>query len=107
MSEIVARLIRELENGRHLLIIDLHRPHTHDPQGLHARLWEQVNGKSQRAGVRGQEPFGISSYRAGTRSKAYFHRIGLHATLPEFPFVLNYRTCRFNLTELHQLFDDE
>jgi len=90
ISKIVARLSRELENERHLLIIDLHKPHDHERLGLHAKLWEHLIGKPQNVGVSEQEPFGISSYRAGVVPKAYFHRIGLHATLPD---VLLYLTA--------------
>lgn len=80
------KLTEALEQGCHLMVIDLHRPHTHDPRGLHAYFWEQLQGISH--GVTDQQPFGVSSYCAEANPTAYFQPVGLNEVLPEMPLFL-------------------
>ena len=85
-SKFVNKLAEELELGCHLLIIDLHRPRTNDPRGLHAKFWEYLQGVAR--GVSEQQPFGVSSYCADVVPTAYFQPIGLKELLPDMPLFL-------------------
>ena len=83
-----------LEKGCHLLIIDLHRPGKHDPQGLHHTFWDPRHGDAH--GVSKQKPFGLSAYRISliderTMPIAYFEPVAFEQELPDMPLFLTPR----------------
>jgi hypothetical protein len=69
--------------GCHLLIIDLHPPGKHDPEGIHAAFWT-----ADTPTVTPAEPLSVSAYRAGSRPGAYFEPLAVGAKLPDFPLFL-------------------
>ena len=80
------KLIDALDRGGHLMVIDLHKPHTHDLRGIHAAYWERVQCVAH--SVTEEQPYGVSSYTADTVPTAYFEPVGLGEPLPDMPLFL-------------------
>lgn len=75
-----------LERGIHLLIIDILPPGKHDPQGMHAALWNYRYSESH--GVTAEEPLGLSSYRVDDVPRAYFQPLAVGESLPDMPVFI-------------------
>jgi len=82
LNQLLDKLAAALEQGRHLLVIDLHPPGHHDPDGLHVAFWGCLPG------VTNDQPFGLAAYRADTVATAYFEPIGIGDALPDMPLFL-------------------
>lgn len=77
-----------LEVGIHCLVIDVHPPGRHDPQGLHAAFWDYAFGEPQEALTTPRAT--MASYRADINSlaTAYVQPVELNAALPDMPLFL-------------------
>lgn len=83
----VRKAIRALDEGWHLLIVDLLPPSPRDPQGLHGALWPQVGGKpSYQAPA--DKPLTLAAYEAAFPKHAYVEPIAVGDVLPEMPVFL-------------------
>jgi hypothetical protein len=82
VRQLLDKLAGALEQGRHLLVIDLHPPGRHDPDGLHAALWGSTPG------VTSEQPLSLAAYRADTCPTAYFEPIATGDVLPDMPLFL-------------------
>ncbi len=82
VRQLLDKLASALEQGRHLLVIDLHPPGRHDPDGLHAALWGTTPG------VTSEQPLSLAAYRADTCPTAYFEPIAVGNVLPDMPLFL-------------------
>lgn len=82
VHQLVEKLANALEQGRHLLVIDLHPSGKHDPDGLHAAFWGTTPT------VTGGQPLSLAAYRADTSPTAYFEPIAVGDTLPDMPLFL-------------------
>jgi hypothetical protein len=82
VQQLLEKLADALTQGLHLLVIDLHPPGRHDPDGLHAALWGTTPG------VSAKQPLSLAAYRADTSPTAYFEPISTGDTLPEMPLFL-------------------
>jgi hypothetical protein len=76
-----------LQEGIHLLIIDLFPPSARDPQGIHKAIWDEL----------GDEPFELPAdkrltfvaYSAGIPKKAYVEPVAVGDALPDMPIFLD------------------
>ena len=76
-----------LQQGIHLLIIDLHPPSRRDPQGIHKVIWDEIQ----------EEPFELppdkrlilAAYSAGVLKTAYVEPVGVGDSLPDMPVFLD------------------
>ena len=82
VRQLLDKLAGILEQGRHLLVIDLHPPGRHDPEGLHAAFWGSTPG------VTADQPLSLAAYRADTSPTAYFEPIAVGDALPDMPLFL-------------------
>lgn len=82
VRQLLEKLANALEQGRHLMVIDLHPPGRHDPDGLHAAFWGTTPG------VTSEQPLSLAAYRADSRSTAYFEPISAGTILPDMPLFL-------------------
>ena len=82
VRQLLEKLASALEQGRHLLVIDLHPPGRHDPDGLHAAFWGATPGVTQ------DQPLSLAAYRADTCPTAYFEPIATGDVLPDMPLFL-------------------
>lgn len=75
-----------MDQGIHLLVIDLFPPSVRDPQGIHKAIWDEVI----------DEPFELPAdkqlttvaYSAGAVKKAYVEPVAVGDVLPEMPLFL-------------------
>lgn len=86
MQKFVEKLNEALDQGIHLLVVDILPPGKHDPRGVHAALWELRSGESH--GVTAEEPLGFSAYRVDEVPRGYFERIAVGQPLPDMPVFL-------------------
>ncbi len=82
LQQLLEKLAGALEQGRHLLVIDLHPPGRSDPDGLHAEFWGTTPG------VSAEQPLSLAAYRADVHPTAYFEPIAVGDALPDMPLFL-------------------
>ncbi len=82
VNQLVEKLATALQQGRHLLVIDLHPAGKHDPDGLHAAFWGATPG------VTDDRPLSLAAYRADVSPTAYFEPIAVGVALPDMPLFL-------------------
>jgi hypothetical protein len=82
IHQLFDKLALALKQGRHLLVIDLHPPGRHDPDGLHAAFWGTPPGVTK------EQPLSLAAYRADTSPTAYFEPVAVGAVLPDMPLFL-------------------
>lgn len=82
LTHLLEMLAGALADGRHLLVIDLHPPGRHDPEGIHAAFWGTTPGVTE------DYPLSLSVYRADYNPNAYFEPITVGQVLPEMPLFL-------------------
>ena len=69
-----------------MLLVDLFPPGRHDPQGMHAAIWERFDDEPYR--LPPDELFTLASYAAGPCTTAYLEHLAVGAVLPEMPLFL-------------------
>jgi hypothetical protein len=75
-----------LDNGVHLLILDLHPPGRRDPEGIHGEIWQEVAGQEY-AGP-SDKPLTLAAYETGDALRAYVVRLGVGDVLTDMPLFL-------------------
>jgi hypothetical protein len=86
VAEFVDKAEATLSYGIHLLLVDILPPGSHDPQGMHAALWERFD--DQPYDLPSGEPLTLASYVAGPRSDAYVEHLAVGSPLAEMPLFL-------------------
>jgi hypothetical protein len=82
----VEKMAALLDQGIHLLVIDLFPPSVRDPEGIHKAIWQEVT----------DEPFELPpdkklttvAYSAGAVKVAYVEPVAVGDVLPEMPLFL-------------------
>ena len=82
---------RLLENGIHLLLIDLFPPGPRDPQGVHAAVWEAVSGEAYLPPR--EKSLTTASYEAGLALRAYVRHFAVGDEVPDMPLFLQEDGC--------------
>lgn len=90
-----------LEQGIHLLILDLQPPSARDPRGIHSALWEELAGQDY------EPPPGkdrtLVAYSAGLIKKAYVEPVAVGQVLTPMPlFLTEDRYINVPLEETYQ-----
>ena len=75
-----------IEQGIHLLVIDLFPPTKRDPQGLHKAIWDELAGDDFT--LPADQPLTLVSYDAGPPEVAYVEPVAVGDRLPEMPLFL-------------------
>ncbi len=86
LRSFVEKMAALLDQGIHLLVVDLFPPSVRDPQGIHQAIWEQVT----------DDPFELPAdkklttvaYSAGAVKVAYVEPIAVGDVLPDMPLFL-------------------
>jgi Protein of unknown function (DUF4058) len=78
--------VESLERGCHLLLIDLQRPTSRDPEGIHAAIWDEFGGKAKSTAA--GKPLTLVAYDAGPPKQAYVHRLSFGESLIGMPLFL-------------------
>jgi hypothetical protein len=87
MRKFTEKTYELLQQGIHLLIVDLFPPSPRDPQGIHKAIWDNI----------WEEPFqlppdkqlAVASYFAGVPITAYVDPVGVGDLLPSLPIFLD------------------
>jgi hypothetical protein len=75
-----------LDNGVHLLIIDLLPPGRRDPEGIHGEIWQEIAGEEY-TGPR-ERPLTLAAYETGDALRAYVVRAAVGEALTDMPLFL-------------------
>jgi hypothetical protein len=75
-----------LDQGVHLLIIDLHPPTPRDPQGVHGAIWEDVSGQEYAAPA--DKPLTLVAYDSALALRAYIEPFAVGDVLRDMPLFL-------------------
>jgi len=87
IAEFADKAEMALGHGIHLLVIDLLPPGPHDPQGMHAAIWERFDDEPYL--LPPNEPLTLVSYVAEPRPEAYLEHLAVGSPLAEMPLFLN------------------
>ncbi len=86
LEQFVRKVGRFLDQGIHLLIIDIQPPGGCDPQGIHGAIWDYVAGKTYSAPI--DKPLTIAAYESDVVFRAYVEPVAVGDPLPEMPLFL-------------------
>jgi hypothetical protein len=75
-----------LEQGVHLLVIDLLPPGRFDPNGIHGAIWDDLAAEDDEAPV--DKPLTAVSYESDLITRAYVEPIAVGDALPDMPLFL-------------------
>jgi hypothetical protein len=79
-----------IEDGRHLLVVDLFPPGPRDPEGVHGAIWAELGDDSYT--IPGNERLTLAAYRAGDIPRAYVQPIAVGESLAPMPLFLSSET---------------
>jgi hypothetical protein len=75
-----------LDNGIHLMILDVHPPGRRDPEGIHSEIWQEVAG--QEVDFSPEKPLTLASYETGNALRAYVVPFAVGDVLTDMPLFL-------------------
>ena len=75
-----------LNQGIHLLIVDLFPPTPRDPQGIHKAIWDEFGDEP--FDFLPEKPLTVASYIGGDLPTAYVESVGVGDPLPSLPIFL-------------------
>jgi len=87
LDRFLDKAVSALRQGYHLLVIDLHPPGPHDPDGIHGALWAQIDDASYAAPA--NRPLTLAAYSASLLPTAYVEPIAVGSVLPLMPLFLD------------------
>jgi hypothetical protein len=86
MGKFVNKTTAVLEQGYHLLLVDLFPPRPGDPQGVHGAVWAGLGSGEDAAPL--EKPLTLAAYEAGEPITAYLEPFAVGDTLTEMPLFL-------------------
>jgi len=99
LDEFVRKSVDFLDEGIHLLVIDLFPPSKRDPQGVHKAIWDRI--KDEPYNPPHDRPLTFVSYAAGPSIVAYVEPALVGQVLPDMPIFLTqdrYVNCPLEAT---------
>ena len=82
----VDKATRLLEEGIHLLVVDLFPPSKRDPEGIHEAVWHEINDASFKLPVK--KRLTLAAYSAGPVIAAYVEPISVGNAMPDMRLFL-------------------
>lgn len=86
LDKFVEKTLRFIENGVHVLVIDLFPPSKRDPQGIHQVIWDHI--LEEPFELPRDKPLTLASYSAGEEKSAYVEPVAAGDLLPDMPLFL-------------------
>lgn len=86
LRSFVEKVAELLDNGVHLLILDLLPPGRRDPHGIHGAIWEEVAGQEYE--LRGNRRLTFAAYEAALTVRAFVVHAAIGEPVPEMPLFL-------------------
>jgi Protein of unknown function (DUF4058) len=75
-----------IQQGVHVLVVDLFPPTRRDPQGLHKAIWDEFEDED--FALPADKPLTLASYSAGPIKTAYVESVAVGDVLPDMPLFL-------------------
>jgi hypothetical protein len=75
-----------IEQGIHVLLVDLLLPGNYDPRGLHGAIWETFDEEQDE--IPPGQPLSLASYMADLLPQAHVVHLSIGDMLPEMPLFL-------------------
>ncbi len=87
-ADLIGKTVQLLRQGAHVMLIDPFPPTPRDPNGIHAKVWKELTGKSSPSQ---DKPLTIASYVAlgGNTFKYDVAALAVGDSLPEMPLYLS------------------
>jgi hypothetical protein len=85
-DRLITKAVGALEQGIHLLLVDLFPPTRRDPEGLHAAVWSELGDDSFT--ISPEKPLTLVSYVADTPLRAYVEPATVGDVLKPMPLFL-------------------
>ena len=82
----VEKTTQLLEQGIHLLVVDLFPPGKRDPQGIHRAIWEEIHDTHFK--LPAGKPLTLAAYAAGSTMTAYVEPVAVGDVMPDMPLFL-------------------
>jgi hypothetical protein len=82
----VTKVADQIQQGVHVLVIDLFPPTKRDPQGIHKAIWDEF--EDEEYSPPSDEPLTVAAYSAGVIKTAYVEPFGVGDDLPVMPLFL-------------------
>ena len=86
LQAFVDKVVSALQQGYHLLVIDLHPPAARDPNGIHGAVWDEVGHGVYE--LPADKPLTLVAYEADTPPCAYVEPTAVGSVLPSMPLFL-------------------
>jgi len=86
LRDFVEKTARFIDNGVHVLVVDLFPPTPRDPNGIHKAIWDEFV-EEEFVFPAGKDRI-LASYEAGYERYAYVEPVGVGDQLPEMPLFL-------------------
>src|SRR4051794_34792758 len=89
LRSFVEKAARFLDEGVHLLVLDLLPPGSRDPQGIHGEIWEEIAGQEYPSPP--TKPLTLAAYESDLSIRCYVEHLSVGDSLPEMPLFLRPR----------------
>ena len=89
VGDFAGKVVSLVRNGVHVVVIDILPPGKHDPDGMHAAIWEGLDTEPEAVRPPADQPFTFAGYRAAYKPVAYLEYAGVGQLLPEVPLFLD------------------
>jgi hypothetical protein len=86
LQTFVRKMTDLLDQGIHLLVVDLLPPGNRDPQGIHKAIWDEV--AEEPFELPPDKPLTLAAYEAGAVKVAYVEPVAVSDVLPDMPLFL-------------------
>lgn len=86
LHSFVHKMTDLLDQGIHLLVVDLLPPGNRDPQGIHKAIWDEVADEPFE--LPPDKPLTLAAYEAGLVKVAYVEPVAVGDVLPDMPLFL-------------------
>lgn len=88
LRAIVEKSVACIQQGIHLLVVDLFPPGSFDPDGIHAAIWSGLGYEGKLVGTQTQ-PLTLASYRADRSPEAFVQPVAVGEELIDMPIFLH------------------
>lgn len=85
LRSFVEKTAQLLDQRVHLLIVDLHRPGKHDPQGIHGAIWEEI---AEAWLAPSDRPLTLVGYESAVTVRAFVQPLAIGESLIDMPLYL-------------------
>jgi hypothetical protein len=87
LRALVEKTVGFLQQGVHVLVVDLFPPSIRDPEGIHKAIWDEFQDEPFR--LPNETPLTLAAYVAGFPKTAYVELVAVGDRLPDMPAYLD------------------